>query len=97
MYQLLSGKTIKLRLARIWVKCGFSSTTTSTFYTFKIRRSACPLFTPGRIAEMDDRSATVDMSRKKLAGLCPFGEGELGPSNTMWAEPRSWITMLSFH
>jgi len=39
MYQLLSGKTIKLRLARIWVKCGFSSAATSAFYTFKIRRS----------------------------------------------------------
>jgi len=51
--------------------------TTSTFYTFKIRRSACPLFTPGRIAEMDDRSATVDMSRKKLAwrGCAPLGRG----------------------
>ena len=45
--QLLSGKTIKLRLACIWVKCGFSSAATSAFYTFKIRRSADPHFTPG--------------------------------------------------
>jgi len=42
MYQLLSGTTIKLRLACIWVKCGFSSAATSVFYTFKIRRSAGP-------------------------------------------------------
>jgi len=42
MYQLLSGRTTKLRLACIWVKCGFSSAATSAFYTFKIRRSAHP-------------------------------------------------------
>jgi len=42
MYQLLSGKTNKLRLVCIWVKCGFSSAATSAFYTFKIRRSAGP-------------------------------------------------------
>jgi len=42
MYQLLSGKTIKLRLACMWVKCRFSSAATSAFYTFKIRTSAGP-------------------------------------------------------
>jgi len=42
MYQLLLGKTIKLSLACIWVKCGFSSAATSAFYTFKIRRSTGP-------------------------------------------------------
>ena len=50
MYQLLSGKTIKLRLACIWVKCGFLSAATSAFYTFKIRRSPGPHFTPGPVA-----------------------------------------------
>jgi len=40
MYQLLPGKTIKLRLVCIWVKYGFSAAATSAFYTFKIRRSA---------------------------------------------------------
>ena len=50
---ILSGKTNKLRLACIWVKCGFSSAATTAFYTFKIRRSARPHFTPGPLSPLD--------------------------------------------
>jgi len=52
MYQLLSGKTTKLRLVCIWVKCGFSYAATSAFYTFKIRRSTRPqirILPPARV------------------------------------------------
>jgi len=49
MYQLLSGK-INLGLL-MWVKCGFSSAATSAFYIFKIRTSADPHVTHGRVQQ----------------------------------------------
>jgi len=33
------------------------------------------------------RLTNTDMGRK-LGVLCPFGEGELGPYNTLWPGPR---------
>jgi len=38
------------------------------------------------VAEMGDRSATIDMGQK--LGAMPFGGGEVGPHLTMWRGPR---------
>jgi len=75
--QLLSGKTIKLRLACIWVKCGFSSAATSAFYTFKIRRSADPHFTPGH-------------SRTRTGHLADWST--LGLDNSRTGQVADWTT-----
>jgi len=40
------------------------------------------------VAEMGDRSATVDISRKEGGCCAPFGRGELGPHLTMLPVPR---------
>ena len=74
---LLSGKTIKLRLACIWVKCGFSSAATSAFYTFKIRRSADPHFTPGH-------------SRTRTGHLADWST--LGLDNSRTGQVADWTT-----
>jgi len=44
----LSRQVLVTPKLRALVKCGFSSAATYAFYTFKIRTSADPHFTPGQ-------------------------------------------------
>jgi len=57
---------------RAWVKCGFSSAATSTFYTFKICTSADPHFTPGHPMVLRDVAMATNFGTKLLPVLTGF-------------------------